>query len=277
MGIAWAAIDLTAFALLFQLMHSGSPLVELIGWSWQGILLAKVLLLLGWFFLGSGPIQNRLSGLLVFAPLLLCLLIMALPPGGFPEVLGFLFCISLLAIPGSFLVGLPYLLLRANDQRLVQGIVERVETRRQFTVRQLLLVTLAAAIVLGLLRAAGQVDPQSAMMASLFIVLPWLFPLLSCVGFLSRRWNKVTLGAAAVAAFQIALPLYAFDRERAWEPVIFVSCYTVFFACHLLLIRRLGFRLIDQRRLRFTDEIKFIEPDGTGIAFLDTEAVERFE
>lgn len=272
-GIVWAVIDLAALGLLWQLRYSWNDSVELLGEAWSGIQSAKVMLLLGWFFLGSGQLQQRLWGLVVFAPLVL----FALARGGFSDVLGSLFCMSLVAIPGSYLVGLPYLLLRANDHRLMQGVVDLPQTRRQFTVRQLLVVTFAAAVVLGLLRLAGQTDPQVAMFATVLIVLPWAFPLLSCVGLLSLRWNNVTLSAICMATFQLALPMYVLERDQAAGPAVVIASYTLFFLSHVLLLRGLGFRLVEQRLLRFPNEITFLEPDATGIQFVDGRRPERFE
>lgn len=272
-GAAWALLDVVV--LLYFTLGAFS-IVPRFDWSsygeylfiaWQAILAAKAMLMLGWWFLGEGQLGHRLAGAALFLPVFVPVMVAAYFE---PELLCVLMTMAVFAVPVLFMVGLPYVVLKATDHRLARDAPASTEKVGQFTVRQLMLVTLIAAIVLGLLRWAEQSQMSWAVVGLQAPLLIWIYPFVMCRGLLQPRWYPDVLFAIGVTAFVLALPSFALSDEEVFRPALFVGTYTFVFTCHLLLLRWLGFRLVQyQPRFRYDPGISFIDQHEPGIVFLE--------
>jgi hypothetical protein len=267
-AVAWMALDIAVMLLLWRWAAYGRwfPLVEIVAIAWQALLAAKLMLMLGWWFLGEGRFGHRLAGLLLFLPLLVPLLI-----GAFfdADVIGILAAIVFFGGPVLFIVGWPYLVLQLMEYRFARDAPRSTEKIGQFTVRQLMLITLVAAIVLGVLRWAQQANLSYAVVGLLLPLLGWVFPPVACLGLLHERWYPRVVYAAGLTAWLLALPLFALSNEDARLIVLFVGVYTLTFCGHLLLLRGLGFRLVNYRpRVYYDPGVIFIDPEEPGIVWV---------
>jgi hypothetical protein len=131
-------------------------------------------------------------------------------------------------------------------------------------------VTLVAAIVLGLLRWAQQANIQWAGVVLQTPLLVWVFPLAMCRGLLQTRWYPDILFALGITAFVLALPSFTLSDEEVGYVAVFVGTYVFVFAGHLLLLRGLGFRLVQYKPVfRYDPEIWFVDHEEPGIQFFD--------
>ena len=273
-GTGWVLLDAAVVGwLATTLVSSGQPLFMRHPWgqalfiAWNASLASKAMLMLGWISLGEGKLGQRLTGILLFIPIVAPFLI-----GAFwePELLCMLAMTLIFAVPVLFMVALPYVLLKATDHRLARDAPASQEKVGQFTVRQLMLVTLVAAVVLGLLRWAEQSKMQWAVVGLQLPLLVWVFPFVMCRGLLQTRWYPDILFALGVTGFVLALPLFTLSHEDVGGVAIFVCTYVAFFAGHLLMLRALGFRLVQYKpAFRYDPGIWFIENEEPGIVFFD--------
>jgi hypothetical protein len=235
--------------------------------AWQAAIGAKAMLMLGWWFLGEGQIGHRLGGIFLFTPLFAPVLI-----GAFwePELLCVLATVVVFAVPALCVIGIPYVVLKATEHRLALDAPASSERIGQFTVKQLMLVTLVAAIVLGLLRWAQQSQMNWAVIGLQFPLLVWVYPFVMCRGLLQMRWYPDVLFAVGVSAFVLALPAFTLSHSDVGYVALFVGTYTLTFTAHLLLIRGLGFRLVQYKpRFRYDSGIWFVDHEEPGIQFFD--------
>jgi hypothetical protein len=274
-SIAWVSIDLLVMLTLFVLaVNHGIPargsVAPVTSIVWFAVLSARFLLLLGWLALGEGEWHDRATGLLSFGALLVPLFIGACFE---PQIL----CVGLgmllfVAVAGGFL-SLPYLVLAASDYRLARDLPTVEHSHRgQFTVRQLMVVTLAAAIVLGLLRWASLAQLNNATAAVEALSLGFVFPL-AATGLLLPRLYPWALYPAGLTAFLVVLPILTVHGEEAWIMALFATSYATFIVLHLVFLRQMGFRLTNQRPRRGYDPgITFLEQTlhNRGIVFVDT-------
>jgi hypothetical protein len=273
-GAFWVLLDLLVVAAVFfsPLPYSfGRAWVEPLILAWGASLGAKAMLMLGWFFLGEGKLGQRLTGIFLFIPIIAPYVIGAF---GDPTLLCILAMTVLFAVPVLFMLGLPYVLLKATDHRLARDAPVSHEKVGQFTVRQLMLVTFVAAIVLGLLRWAQQSDMQWAVVGLQLPLLVWVFPFVMCRGTLQTRWYPEILFAVGVTAFVLALPLFTLSHEEVGGVALFVATYVTIFAGHLLILRGLGFRMVQYKpAFQYDPGIWFVEDEEPGIQFFDHECL----
>jgi hypothetical protein len=274
LGTAWVLEDLTFLAIPFLPAPSNQrPFFVDNGWgeaialAWLASLAAKAMLMLGWFFLGEGRLQHRLAGLALFTPILVPFLVAAFFS---PEAICVLATTAIFAVPLLFALSLPYALLKGYDHRLARDAPANDERLGQFTVKQLMLVTLVAAIVLGLLRWAQQSNMQWAVVGLQLPLLVWVFPFAMCRGLLGQRWYPDILFALGVTGFVLALPAFTLSADDVGSVALFVGTYVAVYAAHLLLLRWLGFRLVQYKpRFRYDPGIYFVERDEPGIQFVE--------
>jgi hypothetical protein len=273
LGAVWVLLDVFALLFLFRAWH-WSPWTDVLLGVWGATLAAKVMLMLGWVFLGEGTLQQRLiGGVLIFSPLLVPLGVAALFDG---EPFCLLVSIVVLALPVGFLLGIPYLVLRVADFYLLRG-VPPVKTRLgQFTVRQLMLVTLVVALVSGVLHWSLRAKGNGEMMWLLLPLLAWVLPFAAFRGCLQPRWYPEILFAAGLSVYVVALPIVTLRKEVFIEPLLFVVAYVGFFLGNLLVLRWLGFRLVQFfPGFRYDPGIWFIDSSEPGIVFLENEPLSR--
>ena len=274
LGTAWVLEDATFLAAAFlPALSNQRPFFVNSRWgaaialAWLASQAAKAMLMLGWFFLGEGKLQHRVAGLALFTPILLPFLIAALFS---PESICVLATTAIFAVPILFALSLPYAVLKGYDHRLARDAPASHEKVGQFTVRQLMLVTLVAAIVLGLLRWAQQSNMQWAVIGLQVPLLAWAFPFALCRGLLQARWYPDILFALGVTAFVLALPLFTLSSEEVGGVAIVVGTYVGVFAGHLLMLRAVGFRLVQYKpSFRYDPGIWFLEQEEPGIVFVD--------
>jgi hypothetical protein len=283
-GTVWVLLDLAVLATLATDAFSGRrpfffhPWGQALLIAWGACLAAKAMLMLGWWFLGEGKLGHRLNGVFLFTPVFAPFFIAAFWE---PELLCGLATTIIFAAPVLCVIGLPYVVLKANEHRLARDAPPSQEKVGQFTVRQLMFVTLVAAIVLGLLRWAQQANLQWAVVALQTPLLMWVFPFVMCRGLLRTRWYPDILFAVGVSAFALALPLFTLSEEEVGEVALFVGTYVFIFAGHLLLMRGLGFRLVQYKpKFRYDPGIWFVDHEEPGIQFFEHKAsiapAERF-
>lgn len=272
-GTLWVLLDLLVVAALAASAFSNrppfflpEPWAEAIVIAWGASLAAKAMLMLGWFFLGEGPLGHRLAGVFLFTPVVVPFVI------GAPELICLLAMTAIFAVPGMFVIGLSYAVLKGTDHRLARDAPASQEKVGQFTVRQLMFVTLVAAIVLGLLRWAQQSNMQWAVVGLQLPLLIWVFPFAMCRGLLQTRWYPDILFALGITAFVLALPSFTLSDEEVGYVALFVGMYVFVFAGHLLLLRGLGFRLVQYKlAFRYDPEIWFVDHEEPGIQFFERE------
>ena len=271
-GVVWVLTDLTAMAILWSWSFR-NPWFQLIAISWQAVLAAKAMLMLGWWFLGEGKFGRRLAGGLLFAPVLAPVLFATIFE---PELFCILGGLAALAVPCVCIVGLAFVVLAAMEYRLALDAPIVKLRMGQFTVRQLMVVTLVASLVLGLLRWAHQANMSWAVIGLETPLLVWVYPFALCRGLLQPRWYPEVLFALGVTAYVLALPLFTLTQDDVGPVTLFVGVYALVFTSHLLLLRYLGFRLVQHyRRLRIDEGICFIDPCEPGITFVEGEKNER--
>jgi len=267
-GAAWILVDSATMLLLWHWASvvGWSPLMEIVIIAWQATLGARAMLMLGWWFLGEGEVRHRVTGVALFAPLLAPPLVLAFFE---PDVLCMLAMAILFAVPGAMIAGLPYVGLQLMDYRLARDAPPSEEKIGQFTVRQLMLITLVAAIVLGLLRWTQLAELNYALLGLLVPLLAWVYPPVACLGLLHERWYPRVVYAVGLTAWLLALPLFALPEQDAVNVMLFVGMYVVVFTGHLLLLRGLGFRLVKYRPRAYYDPgIVFIDPEDPGIVWV---------
>ena len=280
LGTAWVLEDLTFLAIPFlRAQSSQRPFFVDNGWgeaialAWLASLAAKAMLMLGWFLLGEGKFKQRLAGLALFTPIFVPFLIGAMFS---PEAFCVLATTGIFAAPVLFALSLSYAVLKGYDHRLGRDAPANDEKLGQFTVKQLMLVTFVAAIVLGLLRWAQQSNMQWAVVGLQLPLLVWVFPFAMCRGLLQQRWYPDILVALGVTSFVLALPAFTLSADDVGGVALFVSVYVAVYAAHLLLLRWLGFRLVQYKpRFRYDPGIYFVERDEEGIEFVDRAIVSR--
>lgn len=202
--------------------------------AWIGFLAARAMLMLGWWFLGEGLLRHRLAGLLLFS-------LAAIPVTESALALAMFF---LFLAPASVWTGMAFVVLSGLDYRLVRGVPAADEKVGQFTVRQLMLLTLIVAVVSALLRWAQQSERNPAIFAGLiWPLLAWVYPFVMSRGILRPKWYPEGLFAAGLTVYVLALPFFAL-RPGATYAMLIIASYTLTFAIHLLLLRFLGFRLV---------------------------------
>jgi hypothetical protein len=273
-GTVWVLLDVMVVSAVTTDLFSTrlpfyfwKPWGEVLFVAWGASVAAKGMLMLGWFFLGEGKLGHRLSGVFLFTPLFAPFVI-----GAFWELdlLCGLAATAIFATPVLCIVGLAYVVLKANEHRLARDAPASQERVGQFTVRQLMLVTLVAAIVLGLLRWAQQSNVQWASTALQIPLLIWVFPFVMCRGLLRPRWYPDILFAVGVTAFVLALPSFTLSAEEVGYVALFVGMYVFVYAGHLLLMRGLGFRLVQYKpTFRYDPGIWFVDREEPGIQFFD--------
>jgi hypothetical protein len=235
---------------------------------------AKFLLVLGWLILGDGRGVRRLWSVLLLLPTL------ALSQ---PDPCGMVAkAFSAMILAALFCP--PYLMLRARDYRLQRNAAPIPPPRKhkQFSVAQLMQVTLVVAVVLGLLRLTPRHGSAGFDIAVLFFVLliGWGASLALTVGLLSTRWFPYLLYAVGTVAYLLALPWVAFrDSGPVMDYFLCMLLFLAFFAGHVLLLRALGYRLAPYAELISCDSgILFVErrPEP-GIIFLpeQSDAIDR--
>lgn len=279
-GTLWVLLDAVVVSVLVTMAFSGTPpfliqpwVIEPLLFAWQATLAAKAMLMLGWWFLGEGKMGHRLAGIFLFTPVIAPIVIAAFFE---PEALCVLATVATFAIPALFMIGLPYAVLKGSDHRLALDAPASDEKVGQFTVRQLMLVTLVAAIVLGLLRWAQQSNMQWAVVGLQIPLLIWVFPFVMCRGLLQTRWYPDILFALGVMAFVLGLPAFTLSLDDVLNVAVFVGTYVLVFAGHLLLLRLLGFRLVQYKpTFRYDPGIWFVDPNEPGIQFFDRAIVGR--
>jgi hypothetical protein len=233
-GSLWVLLDLVVMLFGWQ-----APLEHLLLTVWMGVLMAKFMLLMGWLFLGEGTRDQRLLGGLLFAPLLTPFLFK-------PEALGLFLVVVMVGSPVAAILCIPNLLLYASDCRLRRDTPVVNEPRKQFTVRQLMVVTLVAAMTMGLTRWTIAAELHDVILLLQIPLLGWMAPLALTFGLLSPRWYPCLLYAGGTSVYLLAQSWLAFNSGRNAQPMmfLFVSTYLLFFAAHVLLMRWLGFRLL---------------------------------
>ncbi len=238
-GIVWVLIDLPMIlfvsderlAIIWRLWNSNV--------IWFPLFAARVMLLLGWWMLGEGTLAQRFSGILLFAPLLGTLLIRAYVNRVIIDDLILIF----VALP--FLC-FPYVFLPMSDCELTRDAPRIHESKPQFSLRQLMLLTLLIAVILGLLRWMRAEESRYGTYLFLGIIFCWFYPLVALFGFLRERLYPGAWYAIAATFFVIVLPLtleesgYVIKEQAA----SFLAIYLFFIAGHILLLRYLGFRLV---------------------------------
>src|SRR5262245_34654278 len=98
-GAAWVLLDSATMLVLWQWASYRwwAPPMEIVLIAWQATLAARVMLMLGWWFLGEGEVQHRVAGAALFAPLLAPPLLFAIFE---PEVLCVLGAMVIFVVPG---------------------------------------------------------------------------------------------------------------------------------------------------------------------------------
>jgi len=272
-GASWVVLDLAVILALWSFFQINGPAIDRSGGitliAWQAVLAAKFMLLLGWLWLGEGEWGHRAAGFLLFATLLVPLLVAGVIE---PDILCVLVGMLVFGLPLAGLLSLPFMLLAAIDYRLARDVPPIApKQRRQFTVRQLMFVTLLAAVVMGLLRWAKIAELNYAVIGLQLPLLAWVFPAVITVGLFLPRLYPGGLYAAGLTAFLLALPSFTLPGEAAHGMTLFVGAYTLFFALHVLLLRGLGYRLTQTMPQLYHPGIIFLNtPHDRGVVFLAT-------
>jgi hypothetical protein len=261
LAIAWVALDVAMLAMPM----SGIALlwIEHAGLAWLGMLGAKFVLLVGWTAMGEGSdYRSRAAAAFGLSPFVLPPLIVSLVALHLlPMLLGGIF----LMVPLGLILALPYAMLIIQDYRLERDLQRADPPRKQFTVLQLMVTTFVVAVVLGVLRWMSHLERDEPILLVLAVTLGWGVPYALTPGLLSVRWYPWGVVAAGMFLFALALPLVGSHERVRWYEVLVIASYLTFFAGHLLLLRLLGYRLV-QGRLPW-------RPDP-GIEFLDAALVE---
>lgn len=274
-GAAWVVFDLMTLLVLGPATYYGpGRLLFLLAEAWTSVLAAKYMLLVAWLSLGEGTFQQRLMGGLLFAPVLLPMLLMSL---AHEEAFCMLVGVLLMGVPMTAVLAMPFIVLRGNDFRLARDGELTVHKRKQFSIRQLMVLTLIAAVVMALLRWVSVAQLQYSVFGLQLPLLAWVFPAVAMAGLLLPRWYPWGLYALGATLFILALPVAALPAKDALVSLRSTGIYVLFFALHALLVRGLGFRLLHGPPKWYPDPgITFLSPPSEqGIVFLDASPLRR--